>query len=100
MMLVVVLLIGGFLHRPVARHGQSIRPDHRVEVGAWNILEMIFRKQLAVDLDPQPVVELGDPGALFGPAQSARTLAASEGEEEKKNRRSGQILPGHCTECY
>ena len=67
MMLVVVLLVGRFLHRPVARHGEAARSDHRVEVGAGDLFEMIFRKQLAVDFDPQPVVELGD----FYPSRGA-----------------------------
>ena len=60
MVRVIVLLVGRFFHGPVARHRQAIRSDDRVKVWPGDILEMIFRKELAFDLDPQAVVESSD----------------------------------------
>ena len=65
MMLVIVFLVVSVFHRPVARHRQAVRSDDRVKERPGDILEMIFAKQLAVDLDAQPVVEPGDLDALF-----------------------------------
>ena len=64
-MFVVVLLVVGVLHRPVARHGQTVRAENRVKERAGNIFEMILGEQLAIDFDAEPVVELRDVNAVF-----------------------------------
>ena len=50
-MRVVMLLAFPLRHGPVAGHGQSIRPHHRVEKGARHSLIMILAKKLAIDFD-------------------------------------------------
>ncbi len=61
----IVLLIGSIFHRPIARHGEIARPDHRVTIGARCVFEDVFGEKPAVDLYAKPVSQLDDLNACF-----------------------------------
>ena len=51
----VMLLIGGAFHGPIARHRCIARPNERIAIRPGNIFEKIFSKQLAIQFNVQPV---------------------------------------------
>jgi hypothetical protein len=56
----VVLLIGGGFHRPVASHRGAAGADEGVEVGARDVLKEILGEELAIDFHAQAIGLLGD----------------------------------------
>ena len=54
-MRMVMLLIGSRFHRPIAGHRGVTRPDERIEIRPGDILEKIFGKELAVQLNVQAI---------------------------------------------
>src|SRR3954469_20111750 len=91
----VRLELGDGFHRPISGHVRSARPNQRITIRARNILEKILRKQLAVNLDPQPITQLRDLNA-FCPATSGTLVRAKRklhtGEKKQGSSKMGSTL--------
>ena len=60
----IVFLVWRGFHRPVAGQRRSTRADEWVAVGPRHVLEEIFRQELPVDFDAEPIGQLRDLDSL------------------------------------
>ena len=63
-MQMIVSLIRGRFHGPVARHWGFTGTDEGITIGPRHVFEVIFSKEPAIDLDAQAIGQLCDSNAL------------------------------------
>jgi hypothetical protein len=98
MMRMVMRLAGDVFHGPIAGHGRIAGADEGVAVWAGHVLEEVFGEKLPVNLDAQPVSQLGELDALFCRRRRAHVGGASgwnNAEEDEAESESHNAMTRH-----
>lgn len=90
MLMIMLLALGGGLHRPVARHRQAAGAEQRIKVNVVRAFEDVFGEKLAVDLDADAVVGLRHLHRVLGGAGGG-----DGGEDEHDGGEQRKMLVGH-----